>query len=330
MSPYLKRGSSGAAVMDLQRRLNAILESDVKVDGDFGQKTEAAVKTFQTLRHLTVDGEVGDETWKALNEAPPSDGPTGPTPLPPIDVTPPGDPPTGDLIANVVSIAASSPVMHYDWSGRGRAPPGYIKGVAASFAFALTKLRSGNPPYVSMARRDIGYRLDALAWYRSQFDAHGMSNSRDGPDTLRHLFVLLMGLGLRESSGRYCEGRDRSASNTSASSAEAGAWQQSWDSRSGIPLLKKLMDEYDGTGYLPIYREGVKCSASDLKNYGTGAGLKFQQTCKAKPDFAAQACALGLRSLRTHWGPIVRHEAVVRPEADEMLKKVQALVMEGK
>lgn len=40
-----------------------------------------------------------------------------------------------------------------------------------------------------------------------------------GTDTLRQLFVLLIGLGMRESSGQYCEGRDRSASNVTAEAA---------------------------------------------------------------------------------------------------------------
>ena len=36
------------------------------VDGIFGQKSDAAVKAFQTDQALTVDGIVGPNTWKAL------------------------------------------------------------------------------------------------------------------------------------------------------------------------------------------------------------------------------------------------------------------------
>ena len=48
-------------------------------------------------------------------------------------------------------------------------------------------------------------------------------------ERLRRSFALLLGLGMRESSGRYCEGRDRSANNTGADTAEAGLFQMSFD-----------------------------------------------------------------------------------------------------
>jgi len=64
-----------------------------------------------------------------------------------------------------------------------------------------------------------------------------MDNSRGGVDVLRHLFVLLTGLGMRESSGHYGEGRDASATNTSAYTAEAGLFQVSYNSHHASLLL---------------------------------------------------------------------------------------------
>lgn len=56
----LKLGSKGEEVEDLQIYLK------IKVDGDFGPKTEEAVKKFQRENKLTVDGIVGEKTWNAM------------------------------------------------------------------------------------------------------------------------------------------------------------------------------------------------------------------------------------------------------------------------
>jgi peptidoglycan hydrolase-like protein with peptidoglycan-binding domain len=159
-----------------------------------------------------------------------------------------------------------------------------------------------------------------------------MRNDVSGIDTLRHLFVLMIGLGMRESSGRYCEGRDRSASNTSADSAEAGLFQMSWDAHGASRQIPRLLDEYQangGGGYREIFCEGVTPHRGDLDNCGSGTGLRFQQLCKDCPGFAVETAAVGLRNLRTHWGPINRREAELRQEADDMLQQVQRLVASG-
>jgi peptidoglycan hydrolase-like protein with peptidoglycan-binding domain len=137
---------------------------------------------------------------------------------------------------------------------------------------------------------------------------------------------------MRESSGRYCEGRDRSASNTSADSAEAGLFQMSWDAHGASRQIPRLLDEYQangGGGYREIFCEGVTPHRGDLDNCGSGTGLRFQQLCKDCPGFAVETAAVGLRNLRTHWGPINRREAELRPEADDMLQQVQRLVASG-
>lgn len=63
--PTLRLGSKGDDVKYLQVILN-FYGYDLKVDGMFGSKTEAAVKKFQKSRKLTVDGIVGLKTWSAL------------------------------------------------------------------------------------------------------------------------------------------------------------------------------------------------------------------------------------------------------------------------
>lgn len=63
--PLIKKGSKGSAVLQLQKMLNA-KGYKLTEDGDFGSKTEAAVKAYQKANGLEVDGEVGPITWAAL------------------------------------------------------------------------------------------------------------------------------------------------------------------------------------------------------------------------------------------------------------------------
>lgn len=61
--PTLKRGDKGEEVKRLQRLLDFAVKD---IDGDFGKRTEAAVKAFQRSKKLVPDGAVGIYTWKAL------------------------------------------------------------------------------------------------------------------------------------------------------------------------------------------------------------------------------------------------------------------------
>ena len=61
----LRRGSHGNGVRWLQWWI-VLWEYDIKVDGVFGEKTEAAVKALQKRRGLVADGIVGEKTRAAL------------------------------------------------------------------------------------------------------------------------------------------------------------------------------------------------------------------------------------------------------------------------
>ena len=119
-----------------------------------------------------------------------------------------------------------------------------------------------------------------------------------------------------------------SASNTSAETAEAGLFQTSFNARGASPLLPTLFAQYSAnpTGFLDVFKEGVRCSEASLQNFGIGDGQKFQRLSKECPAFAAEFAAVGLRHIRKHWGPINRRTAEVRLECDEMLRRVDAVV----
>ena len=68
----LRRGTSGPGVVTVQVSLNRISQAYPAipkiptVDGIFGARTEAAVRKFQEVFNLAVDGIVGKATWYAL------------------------------------------------------------------------------------------------------------------------------------------------------------------------------------------------------------------------------------------------------------------------
>ena len=64
----LKRGSHGQPVKDHQEKLNEKLGINLKVDGDFGRKTEFAVAEFQKVANLHIKrhGVIGIITHTAL------------------------------------------------------------------------------------------------------------------------------------------------------------------------------------------------------------------------------------------------------------------------
>ena len=63
---WLSRGMSGDDVITLQGALTARGFNCGKADGKFGEKTEAALKKFQTKYKLGADGIAGNGTWGKL------------------------------------------------------------------------------------------------------------------------------------------------------------------------------------------------------------------------------------------------------------------------
>jgi Putative peptidoglycan binding domain/N-acetylmuramoyl-L-alanine amidase len=315
--PTLRRGNRGDLVKQIQAKVK------VTVDGIFGPITEAAVRRFQRDHQLVPDGIVGPRTWASLDTVAAPVLP--PAPAPPVTIPAPGSSP----LDQITQMAQASDLARFAWTARGKAPIGYIKGMALVYGRVYCKFKADDAAVLDMAQKNSGdLKRDALAWYQDVFDAAGLDNSKSGVDTLRHLFVLLIGLGMRESSGKYCEGRDKSASNITADTAEAGLFQTSFNAIHANPLLPALFAKYQATpsGFVDVFKEGVRCSAASLENFGSGQGMEFQQLSKKCPAFAAEFAALALRHLRKHWGPIGRRQAQVRPESDALLRNVQVAI----
>ena len=67
-TPRLARGSTGSVVSALQKALKAFGAANSPtdpgpIDGDFGSRTESAVRAYQSQQNIPVDGVVGDQTW---------------------------------------------------------------------------------------------------------------------------------------------------------------------------------------------------------------------------------------------------------------------------
>ena len=70
----LEMGDTGHYVTELQKYLNILNKKyttigNLRVDGIYGDKTENAVKEFQNIFNLEIDGKVDDLTWNTLYNA---------------------------------------------------------------------------------------------------------------------------------------------------------------------------------------------------------------------------------------------------------------------
>jgi hypothetical protein len=244
------------------------------------------------------------------------------------------------VIDQITALAAQSAIAQYKWldnsGNRGKAPMAYFKGMAAVYARVYCKLKAGDPAALDMARKktdDVGH--DALALYNPVFTQLGMSNDSDGVDTLRHLFVLLTGLGVRESSGYHCRGRFMGQDFSHADDAEAGLFQTAYSLRNFYPsILIPLIQRYTNnpSGFVEIFSSGITCSAIDWRNWGDPSepGYKLQQLTKTCPAFAAEYAAVGMRHSLRSWGPLRSTEVLKKPEVvpacDTLYKGVEAIM----
>lgn len=327
-------GKSGA---DASRDARAEARSDVDLGDGF---TPAVDVVSDVVADRGSDSEPDTPSVDVVSDSSPEEdvSETDTTPedaeadvIPDVPAETEPDPALAEKARNeIIAMAAGSSCASYSWKNRGKAPAGYMKGMALLFGRAVCNQTRVDVAYVAQAQPSDKGKDDTLVHYDGKFQELGWSNGTAGVDTLRHSYTLLLGLGMRESSGKYCEGRDRSASNTTAETAEAGLWQTSYNSRNfNKTILLGLFDKYkaDKSGcLLDAFKEGVSCSSSSWESYGSGDGYDFQELSKSCPAFAGEWTAVMLRSCYRHYGPLVRREAELKPECDSMFKQVQDII----
>lgn len=146
---FLRKGASGTAVEDLQRKLKEAGFDPGEVDGRMGPKTEAAVRAYQQAKGLQVDGIVGPQTRGALlGQAPTQPGNS--TPQTPATEEPSNTTPTAPIEAGNSATARELEAMARTKHGQGfvnevNAMAGRL-GVKPEWIYAVMKNESGMSP----------------------------------------------------------------------------------------------------------------------------------------------------------------------------------------
>lgn len=218
----------------------------------------------------------------------------------------------------VIEIVKKSTCKNKNWKDRNVAPIGYFKGMGLTFA------KNYCSPLKTFKIK--GNVTDALSWYGK-------------PRDMISLFTLLTGLGVRESTGKYCCGRDTTNPATgNPSGAEAGTFQTSYDAIEalkyfknpvGADEMKQLISEYQkdkSRCFLATFKEGVDQSycAKNAKNYGSGPGYEYQKLSKECPSFHAEFTALTILTTKAHHGPLNRKEVQYDLVCEQMFKDIAA------
>jgi hypothetical protein len=232
--------------------------------------------------------------------------------------------------AEIEHLAKDSACADVRFRDRGRAPTGFMRGMAVMYAQAFCHRDRSHVRVVAQPSNGEE-RTDVLAWYHADFASAGMQNGTE-VERLRHVYTLLIALGMQESSGRHCCGRDMSANFDTSDSAEAGAFQTSYGARRKSAELSNLFAAFRTGGpecFLETFRQGATCSANDARNWGTGDGTLFQQLSKDCPAFATEYAAVLIRVFggsAGEFGPLRRKTVAIRPECDAMLLQVQQVI----
>lgn len=227
----------------------------------------------------------------------------------------------GELRTLIKDVVKVSPCAKYNWKNRGVAPLAYMNGMALMYSKQVcgqgSKVADAK---VMTGKNSLGRSYeDALSYY-------GL------PGNELNTYTFLIGLGMRESSGRFGVGRDFSRNFVKSDSAEAGLFQMAYVARVFNAELKPLYMEFKSgkrSCELATFKDAKssRVKSTDSKTYGNSGdeGYKWQQLMKRCPAASAAWAAVLIRSQRRHFGPIIRKEVEFKTQCKTMLQKVEAI-----
>ena len=328
-------GEKGMNVEMIQMKLTEFGYKLGNIDGSFGNQTKKAISEFQSSQNLNDDGVITTETLALLD----------------IEVESVLSSNPFIAIPNIVDKSRISKTR-WENGNRGQAPYGYYYGMGVVFANLYDRLKKREKIAIELSKPLGGSRdRDALLRFKNILEDNCSNSLTTEADRLRGLIVLMFGLGLMESSGRYCCGWDRgklkgwgnpeNKIDPTSTNSEAGLFQTSFDILSSVNtpiknLLLEIFEKYkiSPDGYLELFSKGAYCDEADLKNFGDGEGREFQRISKECPAFAVEFTALALRNIATHWNPVIKIDddedgLQIKRECDELLKSIQRYVDEN-
>ncbi len=324
-------GDKGLHVELIQRKLVDRGFNLGSIDGSFGIQTKKAIQYFQMGLGLHEDGALNEDLLTKLG------------------VTLKKELSDNPFVA-ITSIVDESRITKTIWNNgnRGQAPIGYYYGMALCYAQLYQRLKSADSIVTEITKTlNSATTRDSLLKWNKQFESIGLNNNTQ-ESRLRNLFILMFGLGLMESNGRYCCGWDRGKLTgwgkpskiitPTANNSEAGLFQTSYDIISSMPnpiknILLGIIKSYQSSrdGLLDYFSKGVFCTLLDSDNKGSGNGFEFQKLAKECPAFAVEFTALALRYTANHWNPIIKigdneKGLELKIEINALLKKVEKYV----
>lgn len=325
-------GDRGIPVEMVQIQLNQKGFTIGNIDGVFGNQTKNAIAHFQSSQNLKDDGVLTLQTLALLGLEVETELNNNP------------------LLA-IASIVDRSKTTRLIWENgnRGKAPHGYYYGMAMTYANLYERLKNGEPIAKALAQPLHSSKdKDALTRFKSQFTNQSLGQLSTDTERLRGLFVLLFGLGLMESNGRYCCGWDRGKLTgwgkpskkiePTAANSEAGLFQTSYDILQSIDsatknLMTQILANYNASqeGFLYYFSKGYIGTVEDWDTIGSGVAAEFQKLSKECPAFTVEFTAMALRHVARHWNPVIHvgnseKGLQLKKECHDLLLKIERYV----
>lgn len=255
MANYLKTGSSGSRVRELQELLNK-QGYNLSVDGVYGSATQNAVRKYQKANGLGVDGIVGDETWGSLTKTGGNTAVDGSTAVTPSATTPLGTTynptETTGSKADLGAIEGMGPTFQQSQSYKdalaalqghqAQQPGAYVSPFADRLNALYEKV---------MSRPAFQYDFNADPIYQHYNDQYTLNAKRAMQDTMANAAALSGGYGnsWAQSAGQQAYAQTMQGLNDVIPTLYSDAWNRYQQEGQGLIDQLTLTQGMDESAY---------------------------------------------------------------------------------